>query len=195
MSPRPKRHRKIETPPTLKGFKPMGVPFRLSQDVVLQYEEYEAIKLTDYKNMSQEEAAKAMDVSRPTFTRIYEKARKKVAEAFVEGKTILFEGGNVAFDKQWYRCNQCHTVFHADEDIQKKCQACGSEDIEHINESLNQWRHGHGKGHGGQQRRQGERPWFCICPDCGEKVQHQPGVPCTEVKCPKCNHFMIREDQ
>jgi predicted DNA-binding protein (UPF0251 family) len=191
MSPRPKRHRRIETPPTLRGFKPMGIPYRMSREISLHYEEYEAIKLADYKNLSQEEAANVMEVSRPTFTRIYEKARKKVAEAFVEGKTLLIEGGNVAFDKQWYRCNSCNTVFHADSDIEKKCNTCGSEDIEHINESLKQWRVGQGHRHGaGNKRRE-----FCICPDCGEKVQHQPGIPCTEVKCPTCNYFMIREDQ
>jgi predicted DNA-binding protein (UPF0251 family) len=169
----------------------MGVPFRMSQHVSLQYEEYEAIKLADYKGMSQEEAAGIMEVSRPTFTRIYEKARKKVAEAFVEGKTILIEGGNVSFDKHWYRCNHCYTVFHADEDIEKKCSACGSGDIESINESLNQWRHGHGHH---KMRHTGHKG-FCVCPDCGEKVQHQPGIPCTQVKCPSCDRFMVRDEQ
>ena len=191
MSPRPKRHRRIETPPTLRGFKPMGIPYRMSQEITMNYEEYEAIKLADYKNMSQEEASKVMEVSRPTFTRIYELARRKVAEAFVEGKTLLIEGGTVSFDKQWYRCNSCYTVFHVDKEVEKKCTKCGSDDIEHINESLRQWR-----GRHGQQNSAGnKRPDFCICPDCGEKVQHQPGIPCTEIKCPNCNHFMLRENQ
>jgi predicted DNA-binding protein (UPF0251 family) len=168
----------------------MGVPFRLSTNISLQYEEYEAIKLADYDNKSQEEAARIMDVSRPTFTRIYEKARKKVAEAFVEGKTILIEGGDVAFDKQWYRCNACHKVFHAEQEKKIQCVSCGSDDIEHINESLKQWRGGHMR----RGKSRDSRPEFCVCPECGEKVQHQPGVPCTQVECPKCNNFMIREE-
>lgn len=33
----------------------------------------------------------------------------------------------------------------------------------------------------------------CICPQCGAKIAHQPGVPCRSVTCPKCNAPMIRE--
>ena len=35
---------------------------------------------------------------------------------------------------------------------------------------------------------------FCACAKCGEKVPHQRGVKCTEVKCPKCGHVMVREE-
>jgi hypothetical protein len=34
---------------------------------------------------------------------------------------------------------------------------------------------------------------YCICPNCGEKIKHQPGMPCTLEKCPKCQTNMIRE--
>jgi len=34
---------------------------------------------------------------------------------------------------------------------------------------------------------------YCICPNCGEKIVHTAGVPCTAVKCPKCGASMIRE--
>jgi len=33
----------------------------------------------------------------------------------------------------------------------------------------------------------------CVCPDCGEKIPHKPGTPCTSEKCPKCGSKMLRE--
>lgn len=35
---------------------------------------------------------------------------------------------------------------------------------------------------------------FCVCAKCGEKVPHQRGVKCTELKCPSCHHTMVREE-
>lgn len=34
---------------------------------------------------------------------------------------------------------------------------------------------------------------FCICPKCSEKIPHQRGLPCQEVKCPNCGAKMVRE--
>lgn len=33
----------------------------------------------------------------------------------------------------------------------------------------------------------------CICPKCGYKNLHKPGIPCREEKCPQCGTRMIRE--
>jgi hypothetical protein len=33
----------------------------------------------------------------------------------------------------------------------------------------------------------------CVCPGCGAKVPHQRGVPCYNIKCPKCGNGMVRE--
>lgn len=55
---------------------------------------------------------------------------------------------------------------------------------------------GMGKG-GGQGRNKGGAfgpGGFCVCAKCGEKIQHQQGVKCTTLKCPKCGHTMIREE-
>ena len=50
---------------------------------------------------------------------------------------------------------------------------------------------GRGGGRGG-----GFRPGpggMCLCPSCGEKAPHQQGVPCFNMKCPKCGAAMVRE--
>jgi hypothetical protein len=33
----------------------------------------------------------------------------------------------------------------------------------------------------------------CVCPSCGTVVQHQQGVPCFQLKCPKCGAKMTRQ--
>ena len=103
--------------------------------IVLNYEEYEAIRLSDFELSTHVEAAMAMDISRPTFTRIYESARRKVAQAFVQGKPIVFEGGKVYFDSDWYACNSCGCWFnHPAKDEKVTCCAlCGSNAIQQYN--------------------------------------------------------------
>jgi predicted Fe-Mo cluster-binding NifX family protein len=32
----------------------------------------------------------------------------------------------------------------------------------------------------------------CVCPACGERTPHRPGMPCFEARCPKCGAAMIR---
>jgi predicted DNA-binding protein (UPF0251 family) len=86
----------------MQVFKPYGIARLVVSSVSLQYDEYETIRLLDYEGMNQDQAAKQMNVSRPTLTRIYEKARKTIAQALVEGKMIVIEGGNVQFEKQWF---------------------------------------------------------------------------------------------
>lgn len=175
----------------MMGFKPMGVPMALSEHISVQYEEYEALRLADYENLSHEVAAKQMNVSRPTFTRIYEKIRKKLAQAFVEGRTILIEGGNVEFDKQWFRCTSCHTVFHVPEGKTPICTSCGSKEAENINETLKNWqatergRWGHG------WREKGEKS--CICPSCNTQIEAKRGIPCRELTCPQCGNYLTRK--
>jgi predicted DNA-binding protein (UPF0251 family) len=128
---RPKRIRKMTNPPHFKGFRPIGLSEE-NNPVVLNYEEYEAIRLSDFELFGQIEASQKMDISRPTFTRIYESARRKVAKAFVLGKTIVFEGGKVYFDSDWYLCNSCGCWFNhpAKEEEINNCALCGSGEIE-----------------------------------------------------------------
>lgn len=134
--PRPKQHRTISSPPIMQGYKPFGIPRNALESITLLYDEYETIRLLDYLGMNQEQAAEQMKVSRPTLTRIYEKARKTIADAFVNGKMIIIEGGEVSFDKQWFRCRRCFKLVAGLEN-HIKCQNCNSfsnEELAPINE-------------------------------------------------------------
>lgn len=129
--PRPKQFRKIVSPPLMTGFKPFGIPRAQLEEVVLHYDEYEAVRLLDYEGLMQEQAAEKMNVSRPTLTRIYESARKTIAKAFVEGKMIVIEGGNVDFGRQWFRCRKCHKLVDGVENHTpcKNCVSFGNEEL------------------------------------------------------------------
>ncbi len=133
--PRRKRNRKIQSPPVIKGMSVFGVRGRKSNEVFLLLEEYESIRLLDYQNLTQEEAADLMDISRPTLTRIYEEARIKVATAFVEGRDIVFRGGDIYFDKNWFKCNPCQASFnYYGDDNKSTCPICKSKDITSLND-------------------------------------------------------------
>jgi predicted DNA-binding protein (UPF0251 family) len=130
--PNRRRFRRINMPPAMEGFKPFGIPMRELESVVLLFEEYEAVRLADYEDLTQEEAAKKMNISRPTFTRLYIKARKSIAKAFVEGKAIIIQGGTYITDDYWYRCEDCHETMITIKPA-KKCRKCNSENIVQLN--------------------------------------------------------------
>ena len=60
----------------------------------LSVEEYEVIRLLDNENLSQEECAKWMNVSRATVQILYTNARKKIASFLTKGGKLNIEGGN-----------------------------------------------------------------------------------------------------
>jgi predicted DNA-binding protein (UPF0251 family) len=90
--------------PDVTYFKPAGIPLRLLSEVTLAVEEMEAIRLKDLEGLEQEECAQKMSISRPTFHRVLKAARRKIADAFVNGKAIRIEGGNFATLGQEFRC-------------------------------------------------------------------------------------------
>jgi predicted DNA-binding protein (UPF0251 family) len=91
---RPKLCRKVGLNPNVTYFKPRGIPLRNLKETILAVEEYEAIRLKDLDNLEQEICAKKMNISQPTFHRLILSARKKIAEAIINGKAIRIEGGN-----------------------------------------------------------------------------------------------------
>lgn len=119
--------------PPVKGFKPYGRESAKSspEPVNLLFEEYEALRLSDYDGLNHQEASAFMHVSRPTFTRIYAEALRKIAMAFVEGRPVIIEGGKVFFDSDWYHCTHCGCYFnHPEKDREvDRCSLCGSRQV------------------------------------------------------------------
>ncbi|PKN52542.1 MAG: hypothetical protein CVU55_04680 [Deltaproteobacteria bacterium HGW-Deltaproteobacteria-13] len=97
--PRPKCRRNVCGIPDKNYFKPRGIPTVDLEEVVLNLDEFEAIRLADYEQLYQEEAAARMNISRQTFGRIVEAAHKKIADVLMNGKALKIEGGEVAFDE------------------------------------------------------------------------------------------------
>ncbi|MGE3063033.1 MAG: DUF134 domain-containing protein [bacterium] len=91
--PRPKKFRFISSSPEVTYFKPSGVPKSMLEEVILEVDELEAVKLADLEGLYQEDAAKIMNVSRQTFGNILVSAHKKIAEAIVKGRVLRIEGG------------------------------------------------------------------------------------------------------
>jgi predicted DNA-binding protein (UPF0251 family) len=63
------------------------------EGVCLSLDEFEAVRLAWSEGLLQEEAAKKMRISRPTFSRMITSAQKKIADALVNIKAIRIEGG------------------------------------------------------------------------------------------------------
>ena len=132
--PRRRRLRKVVAPPSFKGYKPYGLLAENKEHIELLYEEYEAIKLADYDLMNHLEAAALMGVSRPTFARIYETARRKIANALVDAKEIKMVFGNAWMEKDWFTCNNCDARFTMPKTVPNhSCPLCSSNNIESLN--------------------------------------------------------------
>ena len=75
------------------------------EPVVMSLDEFETVRLLDREGMTQEQCAERMGVARTTVTAIYESARRKIAEALVDGKRLLIRGGSYRLN------NQCKVQF------------------------------------------------------------------------------------
>lgn len=109
--PRPKKCRRICCMPLVNAFEPVGVQ-HTEERVILNVEEYEIIRLIDLEGLSQDESAERMGVARSTVQRIYDEARRKLADFIVNGKTIHIEGGDYRLcegnPSKPCGCRQCH---------------------------------------------------------------------------------------
>lgn len=106
--PRPQKCRRVAYVPGITFFKPAGIPMSSLEEIQLSLEEAEALRLKDLEGMEQEAAAEKMNVSRPTFQRILSSARRKVADALLNGRAVRITGGNYEMAFRRLRCQRGH---------------------------------------------------------------------------------------
>ncbi|MCD6453550.1 MAG: DUF134 domain-containing protein [Dehalococcoidales bacterium] len=94
--------------PRVTYFKPVGIPYRTLEEVCLSVEEAEAVRLKDLEGLEQEECARKMSISRPTFHRVLGAARGRIADALLNGKAIRIEGGNFEMAVRRFHCVNGH---------------------------------------------------------------------------------------
>ena len=93
--PRPRKCRRVCSLPNIEGVAPIGET-QTADDIVMSVEEYEVIRLIDWKGLTQEECAAQMEIARTTVTGIYMTARRKLADVLVNGKRLRIDGGDFA---------------------------------------------------------------------------------------------------
>lgn len=106
--PRPRRCRRVCFEPGITYFKPAGVPMTELEEVNLTVDEFEAIRLKDVDGLEQEQCAQRMNISQPTFHRLYLEARRKIGDVIVNGKALKIEGGPYEISPQQGRKRRCY---------------------------------------------------------------------------------------
>lgn len=127
---RPIKTRRVEFFPDTDYFLPLGKPKCQVEEISLKIEELEAMRLKDIEELTQEECAEKMKVSRQTFQNIIDSARRKVAIALTEGKAISISGGNYTTKHCRFICKNCGTEYEIRfEQDKQQCPNCGSDEI------------------------------------------------------------------
>ncbi len=107
------KERKVCCLPETDLFGPLNRRAFGDVEIVMSVEEYETIRLIDKEGLMQEECAERMNVARTTVQRIYINARKKIADAIVDGKILKIEGGSYKLceddcERDYFLCGRGH---------------------------------------------------------------------------------------
>lgn len=94
--PRNKKCRNVTAYPNHISFIPEDEKESILENTVLSIDEYETIRLIDALSLTQSQCAEKMGVARTTVTAIYESARKKIADAIINGKRLVIAGGSIS---------------------------------------------------------------------------------------------------
>ncbi|MGV8143949.1 MAG: DUF134 domain-containing protein [Methanothermobacter sp.] len=187
--PRPRRFRRILKDPPIRCFKPENEDTDALNPIEINIDEFEAIRLRDYLDIQQKKSAELMGISQPTFHRILISARKKISQAIIEGKRIVIVGEDYLTDDNMCICKSCGFEWISHKNEYDKCPECNSSAInieleksDTPGEDVSLLKR---KSYGGPGLGSGP-PRVCKCSECGYEVPKERGVPCRNIKCPKC---------
>lgn len=105
--PRPRKRRRVCFLPEINTFGPINDSKAIEEIIFMTVEEYETIRLMDFEGLNQEQCASLMGVARSTIQRIYDDARKKLADSLINGKLLKIEGGDYKLCSEFEDRKQC----------------------------------------------------------------------------------------
>ncbi len=114
---RPRKWRRVCCLPESNVFGPLNTSDPDPEVVAMTVEEYETIRLIDLDGLTQEESAERMNVARTTVQKIYNDARRKLAESLVKGSILKIEGGDYQLcdaAEPMYGCGRCRRRRYGD---------------------------------------------------------------------------------
>ena len=112
---RPRIPKRICDVPGVDTLTPSGRLGPSQEVVVMSVEEYEVIRLIDHQELNQEQCAEVMGVARSTVQRLYNTARKKIAESLIDVKVLKINGGDYSLcvkKRDASICNGCNRHQH-----------------------------------------------------------------------------------
>ena len=95
MAGRREKLRRVGIIPEYRGFTPDGLASGDAIDMTV--DELEVLRLCDLEGLNQEAVAQQMGIARATVAAICSRAHRKVADALVNGRALVIEGGNIAY--------------------------------------------------------------------------------------------------
>ena len=95
MAGRREKLRRVGVIPEYRGFTPDGLASGDAIDMTV--DELEVLRLCDLEGLNQEAVAQQMGIARATVAAICSRAHRKVANALVNGRALIIEGGNIAY--------------------------------------------------------------------------------------------------
>lgn len=124
---RPEKEKRVDAPPLFELYQPVGSADEDLNPIKLTLDEYEAVRLADYEELEHEAASIRMGISRPTFTKLITRARKKYSRLLIEGGLLYVGGGKIHFNRNRSVCRRCGERYFHDLNVREPgCPKCGA---------------------------------------------------------------------